>query len=517
MDINTNLVENFIAIMPEVLMAVLALAVVYLDLYLPPTQRRTIGYVAGIGMLAIAALALFIPTPSDFNEQLMWGGTIRNDDLAKIFRVTVILIGGLTCFMGMGDNRLRYKSEFYTILIIATIGASLLSAASDIIMLFVALETMSISLYILSGFVRLPQFPTPEEKRFANLSAESGVKYFLFGSFTSAFLLYGLSLLYGFSGGYTNLYEIGPGLVGGEHPTAPIIVALGLVAVGFGFKVSAVPFHFWTPDVYEGSPTPVTSFISVASKAASFAVLTRFMLAVFPPEQLLPEGIQSISYSEWWVQLFAIAAVLTMTIGNLLALVQTNFKRLIAYSSIAQAGYTLIGLVAIATGNNAGDGAAAVAFYMVIYAFTNTLLFGCLILFTNQTGSEMIADMAGLSRRNPWLALGLTVALLSLAGIPPAAGFFGKFLLFRAAVDANLTWLAVVGVLNSIVALYYYLVVIKVMYVDRSAEDNLPIPIAVPYNFVLAATAVFVILLGVLPALVVNLATEAGADLFFLP
>lgn len=519
MDINTNLVENFIAIMPEVLMTVLALAVVYLDLYLPTKHRGAVGYVAGIGLLIIAGLAIFIPTPADFNDQLMWGGTIRSDDLAKIFRIIVILVGGLTCFMGMGDNRLRYKSEFYTILIIATIGASLLSAASDIIMLFVALETMSISLYILSGFVRLPQYPTESEAHFANISAESGIKYFLFGSFTSAFLLYGLSLVYGLSGGYTNLYEIGPGLINGDHPTAPIIVALGMVAVGFGFKISAVPFHFWTPDVYEGSPTPVTSFISVASKAASFAVLTRFMLAVFPPEQLLPDEIQAISsgYSEWWVQLFAIVAVVTMTLGNMLALVQTNFKRLIAYSSVAQAGYTLIGLVAIASGNNAGDGAAAVAFYMVMYALTNTLLFAGLILFTNQTGSEMIKDLAGLSRRNPWLALGLTIALLSLAGIPPAAGFFGKFMLFRAAVDADLTWLAVIGVLNSIVALYYYLVVIKVMYVDHSADEDQPIAIAVPYNFVLAATAVFVVLLGVLPAIVVNLATEAGSDLFFLP
>lgn len=519
MDINTNLVENFIGIFPEVLMTVLALAVIYLDLYLPSQQRSMVGYVAGIGLLVIAGLTALVPTPADFNDQLMWGGTIRSDDLTKIFRVIVIMIGGFTCFMGMGDNRLRYKSEFYAIIIIATIGASLLSASSDIIMLFVALETMSISLYILSGFVRLPEFADPEEARFANISAESGIKYFLFGAFTSAFLLYGLSLVYGFSGGQTNIYDIGPGIISGEHPTAPIILALGMVVVGFGFKISAVPFHFWSPDVYEGAPTPVTSFISVASKAASFAVLTRFMLAVFPPEQLIDAELQAIStgYSEWWVQLFAIISVVTMTLGNMLALVQSNIKRLIAYSSVAQAGYTLVGLVAIASGSNAGDGAAAVAFYMFMYALTNTLLFAGLILFTNDTGSEQIADMAGLSRRNPWLAMGMTIALLSLAGIPPAAGFFGKFYLFRAAVDADLAWLAVVGFLNSIVALYYYLAVIRIMYVERSADDDQPIAITTPYNFVLGATALFVILLGVIPAVVVNLAAEAGADLFFVP
>lgn len=511
MEFNTDTVQNFIAVTPEILLTITALAVIYLDLYLPARQRSVVGYIAGGALLLIAGITALIPTPDTLTEQLMWGGMIRNDDLAKIFRVMVIAVGGLTCFLGMGDHRLRYKSEFYAITIIATIGASLLSASADIVMLFVALETMSISLYIMSGFIRFPEFPDAEQQQAASLSAESGIKYFLFGGFTSAFLLYGLTLVYGFAGGVTNLYEIGPALVDGEHATAPIVVALGLVAVGFLFKISAVPFHFWTPDVYEGSPTPVTSFISVASKAASFAVLTRFMLAVFPPEQLLPNGA---GYSDWWVQLFAIIAVITMTLGNLLALVQDNIKRLVAYSSVAQAGYTLIGVVAIASESAAGDGAAAVAFYMAMYVLTNTLLFACVIAFTNETGSEKIADMAGLSRRNGYIALGMTLALLSLAGIPPTAGFFGKFLLFRAAVDAQLTWLAVIGVLNSIVALYYYLVVIKIMYVDRSEDEDIAIPIPQSYSFVLGTTAVFVVLLGVVPAVVVDLASSAGTDLF---
>ena len=464
---NHDLIDNIISIFPEILLTVVALAVIYLDLYLPASRRREIvGYTAGVGLLITAVVAAILPVGGDtISEQLMWGGMIRSDDLAKIFKVMIISVGGLTCFMGMGDERLKYKSEFYTITIVATIGASLLSAAADIVLLFVALETLSISLYILAGFIRLPQDPTAEEAEIANRSAESGMKYFLFGAFTSAIFLYGLSMVYGFSGGETNLYEIGAALSNGSQPTAPIIVALALVAVGFGFKISMVPFHFWTPDVYEGAPTPVTSYISVASKAASFAVLTRFMLAVFPPEQLIG-GLEG--YSDWWVQLFAITAVLMMTFGNIVALVQSNIKRLIAYSSIAQAGYALIGVVAISSSSTAGDGAASVAFYMFMYVMTNTLLFACVILFTNSTGSETIKDMAGLSRRNPWIALGMTIALLSLAGIPPTAGFVGKFFLFKAAVDAKLVWLAIIGVLNSIIALYYYLVVIKVMYVDRS-------------------------------------------------
>ena len=513
MEFNTDLVENFIAIVPEILLTIVALAVIYLDLYLPAAQRSVVGYVAGGSLLVISVVAILIPSGGDtLSDQLIFGGMIRHDDLSKIFKVMVIAVGGFTCFLGMGDHRLRYKSEFYAITIIATIGASLLSAASDIVMIFVALETLSISLYILSGFIRYPENQDPEMLEAANRSAESGIKYFLFGAFTSAFLLYGLSLVYGFAGGVTNIYEIGPALVDGNHATAPIIVALALVSVGFGFKISAVPFHFWTPDVYEGSPTPVTSFISVTSKAASFAVLTRFMLAVFPPDQLLPSEVAG--YSDWWVQLFAVLAVVTMTLGNLLALVQTSIKRLIAYSSVAQAGYVLVGLVAIASNANAGDGAAAVAFYMAMYVFTNTLLFAGIIIFTNETGSEKIADLAGLGRRNFWIAFGMTIALLSLAGIPPAAGFVGKFLLFRAAVDAGLTWLAIIGVLNSIIALYYYLVVIKVMFVDRSEDDGNKIALPAPYNFVIAATGLLVILLGVVPAIVIELASNAGTDLF---
>lgn len=513
MAFNSDATQNILAVFPEILLAGLALAVIYLDLYVLASRRQTVGYVAGVGLLIIAGIALLIPTGGDtMQDQLMFGGNIRSDALAKIFKVMIITVSGLTCFMGMGDKRLRYKGEFYTIIIIATIGATFLSAASDIIMVFVSLETLSISLYILAGFIRLPENATPEEAEVANRSAESGMKYFLYGAFTSAFLLYGLSLVYGFSGGQTNMYLIGEALVSGDHATAPILLALAFVAVGFGFKISAVPFHFWTPDVYEGSPTPVTSFISVASKAASFAVLTRFMLAVFPPEQLM-EGLQS--YSEWWVQLFAIISVITMTLGNLLALVQSNIKRLIAYSSIAQAGYALIGVVAIASNSAAGDGAAAVAFYMFMYVLTNTLLFACIILFVNATDSEQISDMAGLSRRNPWIALGATVALLSLGGIPPAAGFMGKFLLFRAAVDANLTWLAMIGVINAIIALYYYLVVIKVMYVDRSDDDENPIPMPRPYGFVVGVTSLGVVLLGsFLIGPLWDWASNAGTELF---
>lgn len=516
MEFNTDLTRNFLGVFPEILMTILVLVVILIDLYTPPSRRRVTGYIAGVGMLLIALVAVLMPSGGEtVEEQLVLGGTIRTDSLANIFRFMAITVGGLTCLMGMGDPRLRYKSEFFAITIIATIGASLLGAAADLVMIFVALETLSISLYILTGFVR-PAKETDSEpqKRFAYLSSESSVKYFLFGAFTSAFFLYGLSLVYGFTG-HTNIYLIGQQLSLSGFETAPVLVALVLVIVGFGFKISAVPFHFWTPDVYEGAPTPATSFISTVSKAASFAVLVRFLLAVFPPfhENILPELEGAVSFSEWWVQLFAIFSVVTMTLGNVVALQQSNIKRLIAYSSIAQAGYALMGVAAISTDPD-GQGVAAVAFYMLMYVMTNTLMFAALIIFTNETGSEQIKDMAGLSRRNPWIALGITVALLSLGGIPPAAGFIGKFLLFRAAVDSGLIWLAMIGVINAIISLYYYLVVVKVIYVDESPDQDKEITLPAPYGFVIGSTTLAVIILGTVFTPFVNWANDAGADLF---
>ncbi len=289
-----------------------------------------------------------------------------------------------------------------------------------------------------------------------------------------------------------------------------MLIAIALIIGGFGFKISAAPFHFWTPDVYEGAPTPVTAFLSVASKAGSFALLVRFFLAAFPAAVV----INGQEIQQFWVQAAAALAVISMTLGNVVALAQKNVKRLLAYSSIAQAGYILIGVAALAAAG-AQEAVASIAFYLFMYTFTNLLAFGVIALFGEATGSETIADLAGLSRRNPMLALAMTIALLSLAGVPPAAGFFGKFFLFQAAVQSNLVWLAMFGVLNSIVALYYYLVVIKVMYVDRSEDEDKPIPVSTTYVWVLGITAVIVLLLGTFLATpIFDWATRGAAGLF---
>ncbi len=482
---------NLLAILPEILLTLLAVVVLALDAIWPASRRRQIGIIAGVSMFGIVLVLLIFSAPiaAAIEEQLVLGGMFRHDVLTQIFRTMVILAGGLTCLLSIDVPGLGRKGHYYALLIIATLGASLMSAASDLLMAFVALETTSITLYMLAGFLR-------SDER----SAEAGVKYFLFGAVMSAVLLYGLSLLYGFSG-QSNFYLLADGLKASRVDDLAALLAMVLVLAGFSFKISAVPFHFWTPDVYEGAPTPVTAFLSVASKAASFALLLRLFMAVFP------------EYDPIWSLLLAVASVVTMTLGNVLALRQSNIKRMLAYSSIAQAGYSLIGVVAISAQN--GAGMAAVIFYLFMYTLTNLAAFGVVILVSRATGSEKIADFAGLSRRSPALALVLTVALLSLGGIPPAAGFIGKFFLFQAAVDSGLAWLAIIGVLNAIVALYYYLMVIKVMYVDRSADEDKPLPVSQAARWALVLTSIGVILLGVVATPVYDWALRAGQELLF--
>jgi NADH-quinone oxidoreductase subunit N len=504
-----NYLQQLPAIAPEIGLTILAIVVLALDLYLPESRRKGTAYVAAFGLLGLAVVP-FIWSP-DSSIETLWGGMVRYDVLAQVFKVMVLIAAGITCLIASSTSDLARKGEFYLIIIVSTLGASLLSSSSDIIMIFVALETLSIPLYILAAF-----------RKSDSRSIESGMKYFLFGSFASAIMLYGFSLLYGFTG-HTNIHAIADYMTAPEFGlnAVPIVVSLILIFVGFGFKISAVPFHFWTPDVYEGAPTPVTAFVSVASKAASMAVLMRFLIAIFPAEFVINGQVMQ----EFWIQLIIVLAVISMTVGNVLALVQKNIKRMLAYSSIAQAGYVLIGMAAIQSihltdgvadisQSSAAQGVAAVAFYMFMYTFTNLLAFAVIVIFTEATGSESISDLAGLSRRNPWLALAMTVGLLSLAGIPPAAGFFGKFFLFNAAVTAGLEWLAIVGVLNAIIALYYYLVVIKVIYVDRHEDDEVPIALNMTTAWVLGATTIIVIVLGVLPQAIYNWALSSASTLF---
>lgn len=474
----------FLTILPEISLLVLMGVVLVLDALWPDERRRNLGWVTFGGLLVILALSLFVARPTA-EGTLIFGGMLSHDAMAYVLRILFLFGAAMTALFGMDMPNLGQKGEFYVLVLASTLGMMLMAAAADLIMLFLAIETTTIPLYILAGFF------FRDDK-----STESGFKYLLFGAITSALSLYGFSLLFGFSG-ETNLYLIAEGLQSGSVPTFPIVLAMLLVLIGFGFKISAAPLHFWAPDVYEGAPTPVAGFLSTASKAAGFIVLMRFFIIVFP------------GLFDYWPMVIAILATLTMTVGNLIALAQRNIKRLLAYSSIAHAGYALVGVVAVTE-----LGVNSVVFYLGAYLLTNLAAFGAAAAFYRVVGSDEIAAYAGLSRRKPWLALTMMVAFLSLSGMPPFAGFVSKVVVFAAAVEAGYVWLVVVGVLNSIIGLYYYLRVLNVVYHYRSEDEEKPLPVTPPYAIALFLLVAAIILVGTLFTPFFNLGTAAAVPLF---
>lgn len=456
-----------LAILPEIGLLILAGLVLMADLLFRRKRERDLGLLTFGGLLVVAGVTLVFSRP-DMVPVTVFGGALRQDWATFVFRMVFLVGAAISVLFTMDTDRRIRGGAFYLLVIIATLGMSLMAAAADLITLYLAIETTSIPLYVLSGAL------VKDQK-----STEAGIKYMLFGAFTSAIMLYGFSLLYGFTG-TTNLYALKGLLESGQVSTGLLVVVAMLVLVGFSFKISAVPFHFWAPDVYEGAPTPVAGYLSTASKAAGFAVLLRFLNVVFP--DLYPA----------WV-LVAVLSVASMIIGNVLALTQKNIKRLLAYSSIAQAGYMLIG-VAVAT----ELGNTAAIFYLISYLVTNLAAFGIVVVVGRAVGSDEISAYAGLSRRSPGLALALLVALLSLGGVPPFAGFIGKLFVFAAAVQADMIWLAIVGILNSVVALYYYLVVLKVVWLNRSDEEEQKLPVTRPWRLALVVCVAGMLLLGTL-------------------
>jgi len=433
----------------------------------------------------VMVLSFFVAAPQG-QGRLIFGGMLRSDWLGFAFNILFMFAAAITALFAVDMKGVGQKGEFYVLMLISTLGMSLMASAADIIMLYLAIETTSIPMYILAGFM------TRDEK-----STESGFKYLLFGAAASTIMLYGFSLLYGFTGN-TNIYQIAISFYNLDFPKIAVLGSLLLILVGFGFKISAFPFHFWAPDVYEGAPTPIAGFLSTASKAAGFVVILRVLMVVFTP-----------SATPDWVNLLAIVSVLTMTIGNVLALAQKNIKRLLAYSSIAHAGYILIGVVAISQ-----LGMTSVVFYLIAYLVTNLAAFGIVMTFSRVVGSDEISAYSGLSRRKPWLALAMMVAFLSLAGMPPLAGFVAKVFVFAAAVKVGLIWLAFVGVLNSIVGLYYYLTVLKYVYLFRSDDESKPLDISRSYAIALSILIFGIILIGTLFGPWFNISNQIASALF---
>lgn len=476
----------WMAILPEILLLVLGLIVLFYDLTSSQEEKHYLGWLTAGGLAAIMVTALVVARPGT-QSQALWGGMIRHDWLGFVFQMLFIFGAAITALFAIDSPNLGKRGEFYLLLLASTLGMNLMASAGDLIMLYLAIETTSIPLYVLAGFL------TRDDK-----STESGFKYLLYGTMASVTMVYGFSLLYGFSG-TTNINTLAAVVAQGKVGIAPLVGSLLLIMVGFGFKVSAVPFHFWAPDVYEGAPTPVAGFLSTASKAAGFAVLVRFLMTIFPAPETMP----------YWTSIIAIMSVATMTLGNSLALAQKNIKRMLAYSSIAHAGYLLIGIVVVSN-----LGITAIVFYLAAYLITNLAAFGVVATFWRVVGSDDISAYAGLSRRAPGLSLVLMVAILSLAGMPPLGGFVGKLFLFAAAVQANYIWLAIIGVLNSIIGLYYYLTVLKVVYLYRSDDEDKPLPVTRPYAIALGVCTLGIILIGTVFAPWFSWATSAAAALF---
>jgi NADH-quinone oxidoreductase subunit N len=430
---------NFVALAPPLIVIATALLVLLFDLAV--TDKRILGYLGLVGVMIAAgvSMAMRAQAPAAFQTMAV------SDDYALFFNLVFLVTAGLSLLVAidyLGRHDLQHGA-YYALLLFSTSGMMLMAAATDLIVVFLGLEIMSVALYIMAGFNRRQL-----------VSAEAAMKYFILGAFASAFFLYGAALTYGATGS-TTLGEIGAWLsASGTNPMA--LVGLGLILVGFAFKVAAVPFQWWTPDVYQGAPTSVTAFMSVGAKGAGFAALIRVLWFAFG----------DLAYIADWALVAAVLAVLTMTAGNLAALAQKDVKRMLAYSSIAHAGYILVG---VAAANESG--VRGVLFYLLAYAFMNVGAFAvACVLERRGEFSTTLRDYAGLSQREPLLAVAMAVFMLSLMGMPPLVGFWGKLFVFRAAVEAGLGWLAIAGVINSAISAFYYLGVVVQMYMRAPAE-----------------------------------------------
>lgn len=476
--------EMYRALLPEIGLLVLVFILLAISLVKNKRLNAQLGWITAAGMGLTMIVAYLWGRPGD-QPLLLWGEMIRYDQAGFLFCMLFLSGAGLTALFVATDENVRNQPEFYMLLVFSTIGLCFMAVSGSLILLYLALETASVPLYVLAGI-----------KYRDERSVESGIKYFLFGIISSAVMLFGFSLLYGFSG-TTRIYAIQQEAATNQVPLAGLVVAVMMVLVGFGFKISAVPFHFWAPDVYEGSPTSIAGFLSTVSKAAGFAVLMRVLLHVF-----------GTAKGEIWMILVAVMAAATMFVGNILAIPQKNIKRMIAFSSIAQAGYILVG---VASGTEFGFTSAV--YYLMAYLVTNLAVFAIISWVERSTGSSDIQAFAGLNRRAPGMTLLMMIALLSLGGIPPFGGFFAKVLVFGSAIENGLIWLAVLGILNSVIGLYYYLRVMKVMYLDQyegEAADTKP---KVFWMAALAVCIFGIILLGVLFTPWFALASQAAIGL----
>jgi NADH-quinone oxidoreductase subunit N len=471
---------DFYYLLPELLLTGGALLVLLVDVLLPRREQVALGAT----LLTLAATGAAVVGFTGVDTTIS-AGLLAVDGFATFFKSIIIVSALLTVLMSPSYLRVETvrAGEYYFLILCATLGMLFMASGLDLITLFIGLETMAVSFYILAGYLK------PSQR-----SNEASVKYFLLGAFSLGILLYGMSLFYGATG-TTSLSGMAEALASGER-TLMVSLALVLLVAGMGFKIAAVPFHMWAPDVYEGAPTPVTAYLSVGSKAASFAMILRIFI----------EGLPSLVAD--WQLLFWVLAAVTMTVGNIAAITQSNMKRMLAYSSIAHAGYILIGVVAATE-----RGVAAAMVYLWVYIFMQLGAFAVVAMLRRQDviGDEL-KDLSGLYLRKPFAAIAMLIFMLSLGGIPPTAGFMGKLWLFGAAIDSGLVWLAVIFVVNSVISLYYYYRVIVFMWLkDETAGSEITLGPAMATALVIAVVGS--LLFGVYPQVLFDHA-QAAADMF---
>jgi NADH-quinone oxidoreductase subunit N len=472
-------------IAPEIVIAIFGFLVLMVDVFSPKKERK--GYLGVISLIGIL-IAFFYTLPLMGSVNSGFGGMFTADGYALFFKITFMIIAFLTVLISMGYAHREGIDfgEYYALILFATLGMMLMAAGTHLIIIFLGLETMSISIYILAGMMR-------EDRK----SVESALKYFLLGAFATCFLLYGIALLYGATGSFY-LKDIAVYISSKNLLRNPmLLMSLVFLTIGFGFKIAAVPFHMWTPDVYEGAPTSITAFMATGVKAAGFSALVRVFFSALP------------AFRPDWTSIMWVIALATMTLGNIVAISQTNIKRMLAYSSIAHAGYILVAFVA---GNDLGT--SGILFYLMAYAFMNLGAFTVVILL-GKKGEEntLIKDYAGIGFKYPFLAAAMTIFLLSMAGIPPLGGFMAKFYVFSAAVKEKFYWLAILGVLNSAVSVYYYLRVTVLMYFRESEREITGLQFSPASVFALILAVIGTLYMGIFPANVLSFAQKSIAGL----
>jgi NADH-quinone oxidoreductase subunit N len=465
---------DYSLLLTEILTAVIGILALVAGLVLPRRGHESVGKLSVLALLLVLVYAIAHFTA----RQSFFSGIYLIDSYGSFFKILFLTAALLVMFnAGKYIERFRERSsEFYALMIFGTLGMMIMACAGDLITIYLGLELMTVSFYILTAYLL-------NDER----SAEAGLKYLILGSVSSAVMLFGVSLIYALSG-TTVIGDIAAKI----HTQPALIAGVVMLAAGFAFKISAVPFHMWAPDIYQGAPIPVTTYLAVGSKAAGFAAMVRIFMIALPLSQFN------------WTLMLAVLAALTIIIGNLIAITQKDVKRLLAYSSIAQAGYILAGLVAANT-----YGLKGVLFYAMLYVFSNTGAFAVATAVEVDTGSTDISAFSGLSKRSPMLAAVMTVCMLSLAGIPPLAGFAGKFYLFSGAVQAGYLWLAFIGLIMSMISVYYYLKVAKVMYIGEEANPDGKMEVSGSARFAMWICLLGTIFLGVYPAPLSNLAQTA--------